>query len=287
MVAFIIAQRENDLIIASRTFSSLFVSRKADLFGFITHARRILTCFYYVASSPGFPLPHLLDGHRGLVRSSAISASLHTPAATSVFSGKYRICGSASRWNARIDDTPSPQTQARTHTHVYTCSYTHRTLRHVKMHSQFYLNLPQKLTAQGACVSIFKLARWCTSENKYTTLQHTATHWLQHNTAHYNTMQHRAHLWKCEYCDESDKILKRNPFQAFLFHRTRDTQRADFFNNNALSWVLRVCLHICPQKNLFSQIVFPFSIFLKTQFLLHAFVCNTRDTSRSTQVYAH
>jgi len=28
--------------------------------------------FYYVASSPGSPLPHLLDGHRKLVRRSAI-----------------------------------------------------------------------------------------------------------------------------------------------------------------------------------------------------------------------
>ena len=31
-------------------------------------------CFYYVASSPGSPLPHLLDGHRKLVGCSAISA---------------------------------------------------------------------------------------------------------------------------------------------------------------------------------------------------------------------
>jgi len=30
--------------------------------------------FYYVASSPGSPLPHLLDGHRKLVGSSAIPA---------------------------------------------------------------------------------------------------------------------------------------------------------------------------------------------------------------------
>jgi len=154
MVAFIITLRENYLIIAYRTFSSLFVSRKADWVGFITHARRTLICFYYVASSSGFPLPHLLDGHRGVVRSSAIPASLHTPAVTSVFSGKYHIFGSASRRNARIDDTPSLQTQARTHTHVYTFSYTHRTLRHVKTHSQLNLNLPQKLTAQGACTSM-------------------------------------------------------------------------------------------------------------------------------------
>jgi len=32
-------------------------------------------CFYYVASSPGSPLPHLLDGHRKLVGRSAIPAS--------------------------------------------------------------------------------------------------------------------------------------------------------------------------------------------------------------------
>jgi len=31
-------------------------------------------CFYYVASSPGSPLPHLLDGHRKLVGCSAIPA---------------------------------------------------------------------------------------------------------------------------------------------------------------------------------------------------------------------
>jgi len=30
--------------------------------------------FYYVASSPSSPLPHLLDGHRKLVGSSAIPA---------------------------------------------------------------------------------------------------------------------------------------------------------------------------------------------------------------------
>ena len=30
--------------------------------------------FYYVASSPGSPLPHLLDGHRKLVGCSAIPA---------------------------------------------------------------------------------------------------------------------------------------------------------------------------------------------------------------------
>jgi len=30
--------------------------------------------FYYVASSPGSPLPHLLDGHRKPVESSAIPA---------------------------------------------------------------------------------------------------------------------------------------------------------------------------------------------------------------------
>jgi len=30
--------------------------------------------FYYVASSPGSPLPHLLDGHRKLVGRSAIPA---------------------------------------------------------------------------------------------------------------------------------------------------------------------------------------------------------------------
>jgi len=30
--------------------------------------------FYYVAGSPGSPLPHLLDGHRKLVGSSAIPA---------------------------------------------------------------------------------------------------------------------------------------------------------------------------------------------------------------------
>jgi len=131
------------------------------------------------------------------------------------------------------------------------------------MHSQFYLNLPQKLTAQGACVSIFKLARWCTSENKYTTLQHTATHWLQHNTAHYNTMQHRAHLWKCEYCDESDKILKRNPFQAFLFHRTRDTQRADFLQQQC-TLLGASCLpsHMSSKEFVFSN-CFPVFNFLE------------------------
>ena len=31
--------------------------------------------FYYVASSPGSPLPHLLDGHRGIVGSNGIPAS--------------------------------------------------------------------------------------------------------------------------------------------------------------------------------------------------------------------
>jgi len=35
--------------------------------------------FYYVASSPGSPLPHLLDGHRKLVGSSAIPARSFRP----------------------------------------------------------------------------------------------------------------------------------------------------------------------------------------------------------------
>ena len=34
--------------------------------------------FYYVASSPGSPLPHLLDGHRKLVGCSAVTKKLQT-----------------------------------------------------------------------------------------------------------------------------------------------------------------------------------------------------------------
>jgi len=69
--------------------------------------------FYYVASSPGSPLPHLLDGHRKLYNSSKVMRR-----ASSVSLGKCRRVGSASRWNARIDDTPTPQHQHITKHHI-------------------------------------------------------------------------------------------------------------------------------------------------------------------------
>jgi len=57
----------------------------------------------YVARSPGSPLPHLLDGHSKHVGCSAIPArSCPGPV---LYPWKYRRDGSASRRNARIDDT--------------------------------------------------------------------------------------------------------------------------------------------------------------------------------------
>ena len=60
--------------------------------------------FYCIASSPGYPLPHLLDGCRDIVGVSAIPAFM--PRVILVFLGRYRRIGRASRRNARIDDTP-------------------------------------------------------------------------------------------------------------------------------------------------------------------------------------
>jgi len=63
--------------------------------------------FYYVATSPGSPLPHLLDGHRKLVGSSEISAR-SCPGQVRYNWGsivEYRRVVSSSRRNARIDDT--------------------------------------------------------------------------------------------------------------------------------------------------------------------------------------
>ena len=74
--------------------------------------------FYYVASSPGSPLPHLLDRHRKLVGYSAIPARSYPGPVRYHWGRKYRRVGSASRRNAKIDDTPRPQHQRITNHHV-------------------------------------------------------------------------------------------------------------------------------------------------------------------------
>ena len=64
--------------------------------------------FYYVASSTGSPLPHLLYGHKKLVAWD--SDSWQQGHAQGLF-GIFWEVGSASRWSAGIDDTASPQHQ--------------------------------------------------------------------------------------------------------------------------------------------------------------------------------
>jgi len=75
--------------------------------------------FYYVASSPGSPLPHLLDRHRKLVGYSAIPARSYPGPVRYHWGRKYRRVGSASRRNARIEDTPPPQHQRITKHHIW------------------------------------------------------------------------------------------------------------------------------------------------------------------------
>jgi len=56
-------------------------------------------CFYYVASSPGTPFPHILDEHRKLVESSAISTS-------SCPRPSEYPWGSIVEWEVPSDETP-------------------------------------------------------------------------------------------------------------------------------------------------------------------------------------
>ena len=105
--------------------------------------------FHYVASSPGSPLPHLFDGHRKLVGSSAI------PARSSPGPVRYHW-GSIVELEVPPDETPGLMTLHPHNTNVlHSITYAHHThptdpIRDKKLmlSTRVWLVLPDSISLQ-------------------------------------------------------------------------------------------------------------------------------------------